>query len=175
MTGFFIFLLLILLFQYRSKLNWFSDEGAHVVSVLSPERSFISFLRRPLDQSYILAHVRKTVPLPWSPTALCVGNPFSPLSLLFALETHHSPRPPPTAGFSSHWKPTISPRPLGSRFSLRWKPINSLRFLKDRVTTGARSRQPFRMLNHCGEALALTICRRGGEEVRFTLEDGGGK
>lgn len=46
---------------------------------------------------------------------------------------------------------------------------------QDSVTTGARSRQPFRMRNRCGEDLALTIRRSGGgkEEVRFTLEDGG--
>lgn len=57
---------------------------------------------------------------------------------------------------------------------------------QDSVTTGARSssRQPFRVRNRCGEALALTVRRsgdtaeggadgRGGrEEVRFTLEDG---
>lgn len=46
---------------------------------------------------------------------------------------------------------------------------------QDRVTTGARSRQPFQMLNVCGEALALTIRREGKDEIRFTLEDGGGK
>ena len=46
---------------------------------------------------------------------------------------------------------------------------------QDRVTTGARSRQPFRMRNRCGEDLALTVCRSGGgkDEVRFTLENGG--
>ncbi|CAM9750766.1 unnamed protein product, partial [Ectocarpus sp. 8 AP-2014] len=58
----------------------------------------------------------------------------------------------------------------------------ALALSKDRVTTGARIRQPFRMRNRCGEALALTIRRSGGmtttaaaakEELRFTLADGG--
>lgn len=62
---------------------------------------------------------------------------------------------------------------------------------QDSVTTGARSssRQPFRVRNYCGEALALTVRRSGDaaegggsgsdstgsgskDEVRFTLEDG---
>ncbi|CAM9862638.1 unnamed protein product [Ectocarpus sp. 12 AP-2014] len=58
----------------------------------------------------------------------------------------------------------------------------ALALSKDRVTTGARIRQPFRMRNRCGEALALTVRRSGGmtttaaaakEELRFTLADGG--
>lgn len=46
--------------------------------------------------------------------------------------------------------------------------------VQDRVTTGARIRQPFRMRNRCGEALALTVHRgtSSREEVRFTLQDG---
>ncbi|CAM9721183.1 unnamed protein product [Scytosiphon promiscuus] len=50
----------------------------------------------------------------------------------------------------------------------------ALALSKDRVTTGSRIRQPFRMRNRCGEALALTVRRSTSAraEVRFTLQDG---
>ena len=85
-----------------------------------------------------------------------------------------------TTTASTHSRPPPAPKKQVVNVNVTHAMVTAVRkkalaLPQDRVTTGARSRQPFRMRNRCGEDLALTIRRSGGgkEEVRFTLVDGG--